>query len=196
MSHKKTQQSSVVAPHSFSFKLRKACHAGPVEIIPNLFLATIYEANDLPALGVTTLVPLDSLFGNIWKTGFRGEILYYPISDYDVLPDDVLKTLVAAIVTRLNSGVKVGLFCMGGHGRTGYIAAIVLGLLGYDDPIGFIREHYCCLAIETNEQVEHIADVLDKPELYDLYVDRSDYYKYLQATSLMDDDDWWSKYDK
>ena len=195
MSHKK-KNSTTVIPYSYSWKTRKSCHSGPVEIIPNFFLATIYEANDLPALGVTTLVPLDSVFGNIWKTGFRGEILYYPISDYDILPDDVLRQLVDAIVMRLNAGTKVGLFCMGGHGRTGYIAATVLGVLGYEDPIGFIRAHYCSLAIETNEQVEHIADVLGKPELRDLYVDRSDYYKYLQATSLMDDDDWWSKYDK
>jgi hypothetical protein len=194
MSHKK--KSTTTPFNTASWKPRKSCHSGPVEIIPNFFLATIYEANELPALGVTTLVPLDSLYGNIWRTGFRGEILYYPIQDYDILPDDVLQQLVDAIVTRLSVGVKVGLFCMGGHGRTGYIAATVLGALGYDDPIGFIRQHYCSLAIETNEQVEHIAHVLDKPELCDRYVDRSDYYKYLQATSLMDNDDWWSKYDK
>ncbi len=150
---------------------RPPCHGGPVEVIPNLFCGSLEESTQMvsPPFLVDVLVPLDSLDAKIWMTGFHGEILYYPIEDYGVLPDEVLTMLIAKILHRLKSGKKVGIFCFGGHGRTGYIASIVLGKLGYEDPTGFLREHYCKKAIESNEQIQHIAEFLDKPELLDKY---------------------------
>jgi hypothetical protein len=129
-----------------------------------------------------TLVPLHDLGADIWKTGFRGEILYCPIKDYGVLPDDVLDDLVSKIIYRLNCGQKAGLFCQGGHGRTGYVASIVLGKLGYEDPIQFLRSNYCRNAVESDIQVQHIAEVLEKPELaqkyavQDIFGDFDDYW--------------------
>ena len=64
----------------------------------------------------------------------------------------------------------MGLFCLGGHGRTGYVASAVLGKLGYEDPIGFLRKKYCGRAVESNAQISHIAQFLDRPELFDEYV--------------------------
>jgi hypothetical protein len=65
----------------------------------------------------------------------------------------------------LSSDKRVGLFCQGGHGRTGYVASVVLGKLGYEDPIQFLRSRYCRRAVETDAQIRHIAAVLGKPGL-------------------------------
>lgn len=141
------------------------CHTGPVEVVPHLFLGNRREVLKMPKAGVDTIVSLYSLDGDIWETGFRGEIIYCPIDDYSVLPDDVADGLANKIIDRLASGHVVGISCFGGHGRTGYVAAIVLGKMGYADPIEYVREHYCEEAIESNIQIMHIAEMLDNPEL-------------------------------
>lgn len=166
---------------------RPPCHVGPVEIVPNLFLGSGSEALQMPAMGVTTLIPLNSLNGAIWDKGFRGEILYYPTKDYEVLPRDVIESLANTIVTRLDRNEKIGLFCLGGHGRTGYVAAIVLGKIGYADPIEYVRTRYCKEAIESNAQIKQIADVLQLPELYEKY--KQAFQKSYAAWSWDDDDD-------
>ena len=145
---------------------RDTCHIGPIEVLQNLFCGSEGEAFDMR---VDTLVPLNRLDAAIWDSGFRGEILYYPIEDYGVLPDDVLSNLTSKILERINHGNKVGLFCMGGHGRTGYVASVVLGKLGYEDPIQFLRSKYCRKAVESHAQVRHVAKALEKPELLEKY---------------------------
>jgi len=148
-----------------------SCHFGPVEVIKNLFCGSEDEALAMASapIRVDTLIPLYSLDAAIWDTGFRGEVLYYPIKDYETLPNDVLDSLVLKILDRLDGNKKVGVFCMGGHGRTGYVAAAVLGKRGYKDPIGFLRANYCRQAVESDEQIRHISDFLGKPELAESY---------------------------
>ena len=188
--HKKHIATPALPQQKPSFVAIQPCHVGPIEIVPNLFLGSMKEALKMPGRGVTTLIPLYELDGSIWTTGFRGEILYYPTSDYSVLPDDVLNSLVNNIIQRLANNVKVGLFCMGGHGRTGYVAAVVLGRMGYADPIAFLREHYCEGAVESNKQVEHIAKVLEMPELEAKYVTKyMSYYSKLSAYAWSDHED-------
>ena len=149
---------------------KQPCHVGPVEVIQNLFCGSMDESIEMvTSARVNTLVPLESLSAKIWDLGFRGEILYYPIHDFEVLPTDVLEELVAKILLCLDKGKKVGIFCQGGHGRTGYVASVILGKLGVEDPIRFLRKHYCKKAVESNIQIEHIAKVLDKPELAERY---------------------------
>jgi hypothetical protein len=114
---------------------------------------------------VDVLCSLYSLDGKIWDLGFRGEILYYPCTDYSVLPEDVARDAASKIIKELKEGKRIGISCMGGHGRTGYLAAIVLGKLGVEDPIELIRTNYCDSAVESNEQVKQIAKILNKPEL-------------------------------
>jgi hypothetical protein len=147
------------------------CHNGPVEIVKNLFCGGEGEALAMVSapIRVDTLIPLNRMDAVLWNKGFRGEILYYPIADFGILPDDVLQDLVEKILKRISSGKKVGLFCMGGHGRTGYVAAVVLGKLGHKDPIKFLRSRYCRNAVESDMQIQHIADVLGKPELAEKY---------------------------
>jgi hypothetical protein len=69
----------------------------------------------------------------------------------------------------LSQGKRVAIFCIGGHGRTGYFASLVLGKLGIDDPIAHIREKHCKKAVEDQSQVEHIADFLNRPEWKEQY---------------------------
>lgn len=162
----------------------KKCHTGPIEVHKGLFLGSFSEATAMVKAphNVSVLVPLNDLSGSIWNTGFRGEIMYYPITDYSILPTDVLMALAAKIILRLENGERVGVFCMGGHGRTGYVAATVLGMLGYADPIEHIRTKYCSEALETTSQLKHVAEVLNRPDLAEKYaktVERSySYGKY------------------
>ena len=51
------------------------------EIIPGLLLGGVRDAGEMARKGADVLVPLAFLDSGIWQTGFRGEILYYPIPD-------------------------------------------------------------------------------------------------------------------
>jgi len=156
---------------------RKDCHQGLTEIRKGLYCGS--EMNILSAMKtgrkLDVLVPLNSLEGSIWDYGFRGEILYYPIRDYGALPNQVLNELVTLIIDRIHLGKTVGVFCLGGHGRIGYVIAAVLGKMGITDPIAFLRGNYCRKAVESNEQVEQIAFFLDKPELTKMYCEMASY---------------------
>ena len=122
------------------------------EVYPGLILGGINDLDVIVRRRPDTLVPLDRLPTWVWDIGFRGEILYYPIRDYSFLPDDVLKRLVDQILERHAQGKRVAIFCLGGHGRTGYVAACVLFRLGIQQPIEYLRNRYDPSYIETKEQ--------------------------------------------
>ena len=129
----------------------------PKEICPGLILGGIDDLDDMLEMMPDALIPLDRLPGRIWQTGFRGEILYYPITDGEILPDDVLDRLIAAIVERIHAGKRVAVFCLGGHGRTGYVAACALFMLGVAEPMPFLWEHYSAAAVETELQMTAVS---------------------------------------
>lgn len=140
------------------------------EILPNFLIGTKYDVEDfIKKENVDVLIPLDSLTGKIWEWGFTGEIFYFPIEDYYILPEEAEINLVQKIVNYLSEGKRIAMFCIGGHGRTGYIASLVLGYEGISDPIGYLRENYCSHAIESTEQVEAISDFMGDPSLYYKY---------------------------
>ena len=130
------------------------------EIVPGLILGSLRGLRKILSMKPDVLVPLDRLPGWVWDEGFRGEVLYYPVTDYGTLPDDVLETLVGAILERLQAGKRVAVFCVGGHGRTGYIAACVLSQLGQENPIAFLRRNYSPAAVESEEQEQAIVRFL------------------------------------
>ena len=132
-----------------------------IEIVPGLILGSIYNLSEILYMKPDVLFPLQSAPGWIWGEGFRGEIVYYPITDYNILPDDVLDRLVDALLEKLREGKRVALFCVGGHGRTGYVASCVLHMLGKKRPIAYLREHYSFEAVETVEQ-EHAIERFQK----------------------------------
>ena len=129
----------------------------PMEVCRGLSLGGIADLDAMLEMKPDALAPLDRLPGRVWQTGFRGEILYYPITDGDILPDDVLDALVAAIVGGIRAGKRVAVFCLGGHGRTGYVAACALFLLGVADPMPFLWKRYSPSAVETELQEAAVA---------------------------------------
>ena len=135
------------------------------EIILGLILGSVRDVEKMVSMGVDVLVPLAFMDGSIWDTAFRGEIIYCPVRDRGVLPEDVLKELVDRICERIDAGKKVAVFCAGGHGRTGYIAGCVLAKKGIKDPIGFLRKEYSSQAVETEEQAVKILDYVESLNL-------------------------------
>jgi hypothetical protein len=88
-----------------------------------------------------------------------------PVRDYGILPDNIAFNRANSVKDFVESELKVAIFCMGGHGRTGYFASIVLGLMGIEDPIELLRTKYCKEVLDTNEQIRAVARILQKPEL-------------------------------
>ena len=127
------------------------------EVIPCLMLGGLNELDFILRWRPDVLVPLERLPGLVWETGFRGEILYYPITDFGILPRDVLEKLVNDVADRIGAGKRVAIFCSGGRGRTGYVAACVLFRLGKTkDPVTFLRQNYSLGAVETDEQIHEV----------------------------------------
>ena len=150
---------------------KKECHTDPCEITKNLWIGSCWSVTDMTK-NCSVIVPLSDSDGDIWDT-WRGELLYVPITDYRALPIDVLTAFAMIVVEKLQKGETVGIHCMGGHGRTGYFVSAVLWLLevpqllGYPDPVKFIREKYCKKAIESDRQLQSLSvftgiDGLDK----------------------------------
>lgn len=81
------------------------------------------------------------------------EVISFPIPDFQV-PGEGWAELIHEVIGRLESGQKVLVHCMGGHGRTGLFLASIIAKLEPDveNPVVVMRERYCQKAIETREQ--------------------------------------------
>lgn len=137
------------------------CHK-VTEIYPNFFLGGREQITDIIINGkkFDVLVPLDSLDPIIWKymNPYKTEIFFFPCPDYGILNEKCLNYLVKHILKFIKKRKKTALFCLGGHGRTGYIAACVLGKLGIKNPVDVIRNNYCQHTIETYEQMLEVQE--------------------------------------
>lgn len=157
-----------------------ACHK-VTEVYPNLLLGKESQLQDMVEQGVTVLAPLASLSGSVWSTGWRGRIYYLPIKDYSVPPVDVALKGAWDIIQLLKDGEKVGLFCVGGHGRTGFMATLILGLLQYkEDPLTYLRKEYCDQIVESKDQVLYLQIMLEgfvKEKLLEQWEVRESKYK-------------------
>lgn len=164
------------------------CHK-VTEVMPGLFLG---KKSQVPImtddLHLDVLVPLDSLEGDCWDEGWRGEIFYVPTTDFSVLPRDVAVDKAQQVANMIAAGKRVGIFCIGGHGRTGYFGSLVAGLLGAEDPIALVRT-YCAKTIESAAQIKEIAEILKKPELTKYKPPHTTEYA---GYGIYDDMDWWS----
>jgi hypothetical protein len=84
--------------------------------------------------------------------------IVFPIDD-EGIPGDIpgFQRLVYWICHQLKKGRKVHVGCVGGHGRTGMVlVAIYAQMTGDKDAIQYVREHYCCRAVETAPQVKFL----------------------------------------
>ena len=146
-------------------KYAPPCHTGFAQIHKDLYVG---RERDLTKFNLPTfdiLVPLVPSDYSVWDDGFRGSIHAVPIKDFCILPDAVAEKQAEIVAEYVKAGKKCAIFCMGGHGRTGYFASLVLGKLGYSDPIAHIREKHCKEAVETREQIRAVARILKTPAL-------------------------------
>ena len=158
------------------------------EIIPGLMIGNVNDVEKMVSWGADALVPLAFMYANVWNTSFRGEVLYYPIEDFGVLPDDVLCDLVDKVCIRLDEGKKVGLFCAGGHGRTGYAAGCILARRGIKDPIGYLRREYSQKAVESEKQAKKIFDFIKMIKEEEKAAQYSDETNFIEETPIFGDD--------
>ena len=126
------------------------------EIHPGVILGGLRDLDDILAMKPDVLVPLDRLPGTIWEDGYCGEILYMPIVDQSILPEPVLESFIEQLLERICEKRRIAIFCIGGHGRTGYIASCLLYRLGIKDPITYVRKNYSLKAVETEEQEDAV----------------------------------------
>jgi hypothetical protein len=70
--------------------------------------------------------------------------------------DDFMRMIIW-VCNQLQSGKKIHFGCIGGHGRTGTaLAAVVALMTGMEDPITYVRQHYCKKAVESSSQVKFL----------------------------------------
>lgn len=112
-----------------------------------------------------------------WKPSWRAEHIDWP--DMSIPRNKIMafeQILVA--VEKIQQGLKVEVGCIGGHGRTGTILAVMGVIMGMtaDDAIDHVRDTYCTSAIETHSQEWYVewveAQLLGKeapPEPYSYY---------------------------
>ena len=76
--------------------------------------------------------------------------------DMGVLEIEDLKPVVEYLASKIHMGIEIG--CMGGHGRTGTLMALIMVHLGCKPgkDIKTIRKDYCHRAIETQKQEDLI----------------------------------------
>lgn len=96
-----------------------------------------------------------------WNPGDEGEDPHaihakFQITDGSVPKDvDETKRMVAWLVEQLAEGKRVHIGCIGGHGRTGLIMALIVNaVLGEKDATTWVRKHHCQKAVETQTQVD------------------------------------------
>ena len=87
---------------------------------------------------------------------WRNEFINWPDMKIPVDQDLAIIQITSAL-SRAQSGEDIDIGCIGAHGRTGTILAIMNmidsnGSVSAEDSIGFIRSNYCNKAIETKSQ--------------------------------------------
>lgn len=76
---------------------------------------------------------------------------FAPIDDYSVPSFETTNKIIEFIHNNTKNG-NILISCIGGHGRTGTILSIWVGLNRIENPIEYIRKTYCKEAIETLSQ--------------------------------------------
>ena len=121
-------------------------------------------------------------FSSLFTVAQAGPWLCAPIKDYGI-PNWDLGTwlkLCDVIRAQLIKGVNVDVLCVGGHGRTGLFASIVVYLLVADksiftnDPVTWLRTLYCKNIIDTKQQLDYVWEILSltstKPSVSETHI--------------------------
>lgn len=102
------------------------------------------------------------------ETVSRNEFINWPDFKAPAHPEVAYRQILEAWYA-INDGDIVEIGCMGGHGRTGTIAAalcIIANLgLRVTDAVQYVRDNYCTSAVESNVQIEFLEYVYRKTNL-------------------------------
>lgn len=92
-------------------------------------------------------------------------IVYYHINDRQTpVSKGEFKGLMQFLTKQLRHGDNVLVSCMGGHGRTGLVLAVLYGMLtGSKDPVKEMRKWHCDRAVETYGQHVFVHEMLGLP---------------------------------
>ena len=116
---------------------------------------TVYASSSWSLRKGDEFIPDWGLYADwCWKpSSWRAEHIAWP--DFSI-PDDLVLTFeqILEAVEKAQAGLKVEFGCIGGHGRTGTILAIVGVIMGMGarEAILHVRTTYCTHAIESDEQ--------------------------------------------
>lgn len=79
-----------------------------------------------------------------------------PTVDFHVPPRELMQRGLRKMVLALIRGDQLYIGCMGGVGRTGLAMALLVKVLGSDNPVAVVRESYKAHAVETSKQMEYV----------------------------------------
>lgn len=125
---------------------------GIKELHPGLIAGDIWNLKEMLARKPDTIVVLDRLPARVWDSGFKGEILYYPIEPFGVLPVLMLERLTGEIAARVQGGKQVAIFSLEDCGRISYVAACALFQLGVRQPVDLLRQIWDVSALTEGVQ--------------------------------------------
>ena len=120
---------------------------------------------------------IDLTGGGYYKREIPAELQHlFPkrviVMDWELRDGSVCEELPGMVVTLLENGYTVGWGCIGGHGRTGWLAAAVLqaltGCTG-DEAVDYVRKNYCKDAIETRDQLDELGSSRAPSRSYYVY---------------------------
>lgn len=116
-----------------------------------------------------------------------GHEVLFPIPDMGVPADAAaFKSLISWLSMELNSGHKVHVGCIGGHGRTGMVLAALVSLRGEKDAITYVRKNYCPKAVESKAQVRFLSEhfgILPAKGAKEYTAPAPSYHEYSRKTS-------------
>lgn len=167
------------------------CHTGFYEIYPNLFMGAKMDVTRDLCNKVDVLIPLDSLDAKIWEFGYNGDILYIPTADFGTLPKAIELTMIDKVLDLLREGKKIAIFCLGGHGRTGYFVGCILAELGIKDPIKLMWDEYCKSAVESLVQLEAISEYLPRSNREEFRENYREQLSFYSISSSYLNNSWW-----
>ena len=97
-----------------------------------------------------------------WASAAPFPFVYFVWPDYQAPENfDQACLLVLWVLEQVAAGKKVEVGCMGGHGRTGTLLAALRTAQGElpGRAVGWVRVNYCKSAVESNKQIDFVADV-------------------------------------
>lgn len=109
----------------------------------------------------------------MYDNGWGGMIINIPINDFDTIQSRQTAEILMRRVYAICEKSRVAIGCIGGHGRTGYMIAGIIGLFEPEiaDPISVLRQRVGCQEmIETIGQAEDVFDICGAklPEKYNI----------------------------